>query len=212
LIFSRAGGRELDAGPAHIQKAIMGKVTVNFRCHSCGHCCTDVVCLPAPADVIRIVKRTKIHPKKFLEFLTPEEITGVESNDPTWLKCGDEKYMMALKRGKKGCYFLNKKTGFCRIYDDRPFLCRLYPFKLQETRKGKFKGFTLHKDVGCPRNRDGKADAAALYEIYLEDDRNQDDYHDLVKYFNRKNYRKTGPWDFLDLFIRIRAAKKKKKD
>ncbi|MCL4218649.1 MAG: YkgJ family cysteine cluster protein, partial [Candidatus Hydrogenedentes bacterium] len=165
----------------------MGKKVVHFACHHCNHCCTDVVCLPTPWDVVRIVKATGFNPYDFLEFLTPEEIEGVFANDPTWLKCGGEKFMMALKRdAETGCHFLNQETRLCSIYESRPLLCRLYPFKLDETRDGEFKGYSLHKNVGCPKHRDGAVPTAPLHAIYLEDSDHQDDYHDLVSAFNRR--------------------------
>lgn len=178
----------------------MGKLKVRFRCVHCGHCCTDVVCLPTPWDVIQIVKATGEDPRDFLEFLTPEEISEVDADDPTWLECGDERRIMALRRGHKGCFFLDKKTKHCRIYEHRPILCRLYPFKLRETKSGKFDGFSLHKDVDCPRKRDGIVEAKPLYACYKEDCKHQEDYESLVEVFNR--YEQDDPEDFLRLFIK----------
>lgn len=188
----------------------MGKLTVHFRCHHTGHCCKDVICLPTPADVIRIIRETGANPFKFLEFITPDDITGVNKNDPTWLEVGSDRYMMALRRDKKGCFFLDPKTRFCRIYDARPLLCRLYPFKLQEDREGNFRGFTLHTDVGCPRHRDGAMDTAPLYALYREDATNQEDYRVLVAAFNKKHYPEKQPEDFLAGFLEIVRGKKGK--
>lgn len=188
----------------------MGKETVKFRCHSTGHCCKDVVCLPTPFDVIRIVRATGENPYEFLEFLTEEEIEEVEEDDPTWLEVGGERYMMALRRGKKGCHFLNKTNNRCTIYEHRPILCRLYPFKLQETRKGKFKGFTLHKDVGCPRHRDGLVETAPLYALYQEDCKHQEDYNDLVAAFNQRKKKGKHPEAFIALFYENKVKKSKK--
>ena len=168
----------------------MGKDIVQFKCHHCNHCCTEVVCLPTPWDVIRIVKHTGANPYEFLEFLAPDEISEVAKSDPTWLECEDGRYIMALRRDKKGCHFLDKKTRFCGIYEARPILCRLYPFKLQETRDGQFRGFVLHKDVGCPRHQDGEVPAKPLYDLYLEDSKHQEDYDDLVQVFNAKETRR----------------------
>ena len=95
----------------------MGKLSVAFRCVSCGHCCTDVVCLPTPFDVRRIALETGEDPYDFVEFLSPEEIEDVPKSDPTWLECDDDRYLMALRRHEKpgkrrhnGCYFLDQKT------------------------------------------------------------------------------------------------------
>lgn len=182
----------------------MGRKTVLFRCHSCGHCCTDVVCLPTPWDVIRIAKNTGESPCVFLEFLGPDDISGVNKKDPTWLMCGKQRYLMALKRGRRGCHFLNKKTRFCRIYEHRPLLCRLYPFKLQETQSGAFKGFTLHKDVGCPRQRGGVVETKPLYKLYRQDCGHQVDYEDLVRVFNNREYPGKKSSDFIQMFIEVR--------
>ncbi len=179
----------------------MGKFQVRFKCHHCGYCCTDAVCFPTPADVIRLVKATKADPRDFLTFITPDEITGVEKNDPAWLYVEGEKYMMALKRKKEGCYFLHPKTRYCTAYEHRPILCRLFPFKLHETRKGEFKSFTLHSDVECPRHQDGQVETAPLYELYLEDCKHHEDYNDLVTVFNRKLYPGKKSEDFIQMFI-----------
>lgn len=182
----------------------MGRNQVHFKCHHCSHCCRDVVCLPTPWDVLRVAMTTGEDPHEFLEFLSPDEITGVGKNDPTWLEAEGGPYLMALKRDTKlGCHFLDRKTKFCRIYNARPILCRLYPFKLQETRDGAFRGFTLHGDVGCPRHRDGAHDTAPLYDLYKTDRMHQDDYATLVEAFNGDRRPGKRPEEFLDLFIEV---------
>jgi len=179
----------------------MGKDTIKFACHHCNHCCTEVVCLPTPWDVRRIMAMTGEDPFDFLEFLTSEEIQDVEDDDPTWLEVDGERYMMALKRDEKlGCYFLNKKTKLCGIYDARPILCRLYPFKVIEDKDGSYKGFKLHKDVGCPKHTDGIMATKPLYDLYIQDDLNQDDYHELVEYFNKQDYPGKEVEDFVIMF------------
>jgi len=178
----------------------MGAHTIHFKCHHCRHCCKDVVCLPTPMDVIQIVKATGLDPHAFLEFLRPSEIREVGRDDATWLRCRQKKYIMAIRRDEKGCYFLNKKTALCDIYESRPILCRLFPFKLHETRQGDFKAFSLHTKVECPRHLDGVVEARPLYDAYVVDRGHQDDYHDLVTVFNRRGYDK--PEDFIPFAIR----------
>ena len=138
----------------------MGKFTVQFKCHNCGHCCTDVVCRPTVRDAVRIAT--------------------------TWLECGDERYIMVLRQIRDRCFFLRKKKKeiVCSIYDSRPILCRLFTFRLQTTRSGAYRGFTLHKDCDCPRYRDGLIETEPLYRLYREDDENQEDYEAMVRVFN----------------------------
>ena len=166
----------------------MGEDFVQFKCHHCNHCCTDVICLPTPWDVRRIMKMTGKDAFEFVEFLTPSEVEDVEEDDPTWLDIDGDRYIMALQRDEKtGCTFLNNKTRLCSIYEARPMLCRLYPFKVRETKSGKYKGFTLHSDVGCPKYKDGKVPTAPLYDLYIQDDLNLEDYNDLVEVCNGKH-------------------------
>ena len=182
----------------------MGSQFVYFKCQHSNHCCRDVVCLPTPWDVLRIAVTTGADPRRFVEFLTPEEITGVEKNDPTWLHINGDRFLMALWRDpEEGCYFLGKETKYCTIYEQRPILCRLYPFKLHETREGEYSHFTLHKDVGCPRDKGAKVATAPLYELYLQDKMHQEDYVTLVETFNEKASKDTRPEDFLNLFLEI---------
>ena len=115
----------------------MGEDFVRFKCHHCNHCCTDVICLPTPWDVRRITKMTGKDPFDFIEFLSPSEVEDVDEDDPTWLDVNGKRYIMALQRDEKtGCTFLNNKTRLCSIYEARPMLCRLYPFKVRETKSG----------------------------------------------------------------------------
>lgn len=45
-----------------------------------------------------------------------------------------------LPRGNYLCGFLEPRTNKCRVYADRPFDCRLYPFLLNRDRDGVFLG------------------------------------------------------------------------
>jgi Fe-S-cluster containining protein len=159
--------------------------------------------MPTPWDVIRMARETGVRPSEFLEFLTPDEVSGVRKCDPAWLECNGSRYIMALRRdAKRGCYFLDKKTGYCSIYEWRPILCRLFPFRLHETRDGKLKGFSLHDDVECPKNRDGVVDTEPLHTLWRDDCVHQEDYRALVTFFNRQKRRADRkPEEFIALFV-----------
>lgn len=179
----------------------MGKNFVRFKCHHCSHCCTEVVCLPTPWDVRRIMRETGAEPKDFLEFLPPDEISDVEADDPTWLDVHGRKYIMALRRDGNGCHFLDRQTRFCSIYASRPILCRLYPFAYEEATNGGSPGFSLHTDVGCPRHRDSVVPVAPLLELFNEDQRHQQEYQALVREFNEKRYEGKKAQDFIRMVV-----------
>ena len=188
----------------------MGSQFVQFKCHHCNHCCTEVVCVPTPWDVVRIVRETGANPYAFLEFLKPDEIAEVEEDDPTWLDVNGQRYIMGLRRDANGCYFLDKETRYCSIYASRPILCRLYPFSYEEDSDGSFSKFSLHVDVGCPRHRDGRIRVQPLLELFNLDRGHQDDYARLVKVFNGRRYAGKKPEDFLDMFLEMSDDVKKR--
>ncbi len=175
--------------------------SLSFKCHHCNHCCIDVICLPSPWDVRRIMRMTGQDPFDFLEFLTPEEIEDVDDDDPTWLVLNGVKYMMALKRDEVlGCHFLNRETRLCSIYEARPLLCRLYPFKVVEDEDGTYRGFTLHEGVGCPKHVDGVVPMKPLHDLYVQDSINGEDYVELVDFFNAQDYPGKEVEDFVVMF------------
>ncbi len=188
----------------------MSRESVRFRCHHCGHCCTEVVCLPTPWDVLRIVRETGANPYLFLEFLGPDDISEVEPDDPTWLEVSRRRRIMALRRDEQACYFLDRATRFCTIYEHRPLLCRLYPFAHEESESGEYLGFSLHEDVGCPRHRDGRVPVAPLRAMFLEDQEHQEEYARLVKAFNNDPRPGKRPQDFIAMFFETDTPTRKR--
>jgi hypothetical protein len=79
-------------------------------------------------------------------------------------------------------------------------LCRLYPFKVIEDADGNYQGFELHDDVGCPKHQDGAVPAKPLWDLYCQDDLNQEDYHELVEVFNAHDYPGKEVADFVVMF------------
>lgn len=74
--------------------------TKNGECSKCGNCCSNL--LPLRQDEIdklkRIVRKRNIKPHRYTVFNATNDMT---------------------------CPFLNDKQE-CRIYDDRPYICKLY--------------------------------------------------------------------------------------
>ena len=192
----------------HNVGSAMGSQYVQFKCHHCNHCCKEVVCLPTPFDVARIMKETGANPYAFVEFITPDEISDVEEDDPTWLDVNGERFLMSLRRDHVGCYFLQRKTGHCTIYEARPALCRLYPFKVVEDKQEKAIGFVLHEDVGCPRNRDGRVPVEPLLKIFNKDQKRHKEYRKLVETFNAKQFDGKKPQHFFELFLDLPTIKR----
>ena len=85
----------------------------NFQCNLfCGECCRKLVVEITPSEVKKI-KSLGYKEEEFTEkgFFHPNQYT--------------------LKRTKEGCIFLNEeKNGSfsCKIYENRPKVCRDYPF------------------------------------------------------------------------------------
>jgi Fe-S-cluster containining protein len=96
---------------------------VHFDCQRCARCCGDTShrgrnLLLTDEDVERICRETDLNP---LSFASPISDHGLYH------------YRMKKRNGK--CVFLEGKA--CRIYQNRPLVCRFYPFSL-EKRKNKY--------------------------------------------------------------------------
>lgn len=97
------------------------KDTFKFSCHKnlkCfTSCCADVNIFLTPYDVLRMKKGLKMTSEEFLAEYT-EAITPDSRGFPAvLLKMGEDKL--------KSCPFVSK--GGCTIYEDRPWVCRMYP-------------------------------------------------------------------------------------
>lgn len=85
----------------------------NFQCNRyCGECCKKLV-VEVDGSEIKKIKSLGYKEEDFLEkgFFHPEKFT--------------------LKRNKDGCVFLKQEKDrlySCKIYENRPKICKKYPF------------------------------------------------------------------------------------
>jgi Fe-S-cluster containining protein len=95
---------------------------IGFRCTGCSKCCTrefngHVFLLDRDVKIIRIMDPRAIEPAPSPEFCDQNGMFYVSG------------YALRTKMDKHGtCWFL--ENGRCRIYDNRPVICRIYPSML----------------------------------------------------------------------------------
>ncbi len=94
---------------------------LGFRCELCARCCTNdfndhVFLLDADMAVLREINPDSISPAPYYEFCDQKGRFYVSG--------------YALKTNPDGsCVFLKNKR--CKIYENRPSICRVYPYMLQ---------------------------------------------------------------------------------
>lgn len=127
---------------------------VSFNCSKCGLCCGDTskktrhVLLPL-VDAQRIAA------------ITNQPIDNFA--DPV---SGKEQYVYEMKKIAKGkCIFL--RDNKCTIYENRPLICRFYPFELQTNSKGVYTFAPTNECTGISSG-EGK-NAQRLSRRYFED-------------------------------------------
>ena len=106
----------------------------SFRCERCGDCCKHI---------------TKIEKEDIekIKSLSYKESDFVEE-DPF----DKEGFVLKIKDNK--CIFLanNDKINFCKIYDSRPEVCRIYPFfigKISSCKPANLSKTTSQRLVEC---------------------------------------------------------------
>lgn len=97
---------------------------IGFKCIRCAQCCMgeygDNTVMIFPHEIRKICEKTGLEIKDVV-IPTPSDDMDSEGNIHT--------FEWVLKKNKD-CIFLNK--GLCRVYDNRPHICRTYPFYLIE--------------------------------------------------------------------------------
>ncbi|MEM3403392.1 MAG: YkgJ family cysteine cluster protein [Nitrososphaeria archaeon] len=135
----------------------------SWRCLLCGKCCRDQPnrkrrILLTDYDLERI-KKLKVK-TDFFKDVEP---------------IGAFKYQMLQKDGK--CVFLS--FGRCMIYEDRPLICRFYPFAMI---KNDF--YTFHVDPDCPGVGRGNRVNKRLFIELVEEAENAFSNDNLINVFS----------------------------
>jgi Fe-S-cluster containining protein len=99
---------------------------IGFSCTRCGACCRGTgedgnLVMVIPEEIDRISQGTRESPDCFSEPF-PEWIRTGSGGSITFERC--------LRRSPSGCIFLS--GNFCTVYPHRPWICRTYPFMLDD--------------------------------------------------------------------------------
>jgi Fe-S-cluster containining protein len=80
-----------------------------------------------PSDMARITSATGLEPQGFIQAIPEQE--GRERAEPSVLIDGQKSLIILKWSIARHCAFYGHSG--CRIYDDRPSLCRTYPFRIE---------------------------------------------------------------------------------
>jgi len=108
----------------------------------CGRCCTSFGVCVTPFDIKRISQATGMDPISFV--MAIPEPPDRERTEPAVIIDGERSLIVLRWSTENICGFYSG-TG-CKIYDDRPLLCRTYPFNLDNGQK-----LADMKSRACPK-------------------------------------------------------------
>ncbi|MFH0967123.1 MAG: YkgJ family cysteine cluster protein [Methanobacteriota archaeon] len=97
---------------------------IAFTCKRCGTCCRET----EPGSNVVMVGPGEVRPIMVKTGLTFDEVAEPY---PDTIREDDKEYTLAwaIRREEGRCRFF--KDGCCSIYDVRPWICRTYPFMLE---------------------------------------------------------------------------------
>lgn len=125
---------------------------LKFRCLRCDVCCgTGPNVTITIYDLIRISEKLGVHPRVVLEQLMNVVIADVIP----YITLGSDQWGRCVFLG-----FNQNKETYCRIYESRPYKCRVYPAQL--------KGLSeeLRLDLKCPGlGENEETEIASLQDI-----------------------------------------------
>lgn len=116
--------------------------TFRFSCHkglSCfATCCSDINIFLTPYDVLRMKRATETSSEEFLNRYTIPQF-GDKGLPVVRLKM--------MEDARKSCPFVGPDG--CRIYEDRPWSCRIYPLALASSKTGEEFYFIMEEEPSC---------------------------------------------------------------
>lgn len=170
-----------------------------FGCHSdvpCFNaCCRDLTQFLTPYDILRLKNHLGMTSGAFLEKYTSQH-DGPESGLPVvTLRPGD--------KAQKTCPFISPQG--CRVYEDRPSSCRIYPVARAISRSRETGSVTEHfaiiREAHCKGFLEDRAQTVRewiknqdLSEYFAMNDR-------LMLIISMKNQRRSGPLDPKDRLL-----------
>jgi Fe-S-cluster containining protein len=149
--------------------ALANEITnIGFQCQRCGECCRNTgresnLVMVGPPEIRRICGATA-HAWQEVAEPYPEFIEDGQGSRYTFGWC--------LKRTSDRCMFLEQ--GRCAVYDQRPWICRTYPFMLGE------EGLMVFDCPGLGREI-AEEDALAIARCLLERKRAEDEEYAATK-------------------------------
>jgi Fe-S-cluster containining protein len=165
---------------------------LKFRCTGCGNCCRDTIVCITDADVRRISAGTGKSPLAFVRFYGHDEI-AMSDNDPSWVRLGRSRRVMALKKIYDRCVFLENSSNRCTIYEHRPVTCRDHPFNLTFSASGVLEKISLSRIVKCPHKLDGSIQRRELRRINDWNEQQQEAYVSKIQAWHKiKGGRRSG--------------------
>ncbi len=114
-------------------------------------------------DVLRITKVTNLEPEQIAVFKEVKEsfAKGIEESDPFMFEAYRDNKVLQLIRKDGNCHFLIDKEG-CQVFNDRPAICRMFPFSFSFKKDGSVK-------VQIPKaKKQKKEDCTILQENYYK--------------------------------------------
>jgi Fe-S-cluster containining protein len=169
---------------------------LKFRCTGCGNCCRDTIVCLTDADVRRISEGTGKSPLAFVRFYSHDDI-AMSDNDPSWVRLGKGRRVMALKKTHDHCVFLENSTNRCTVYEHRPVTCRDHPFNLTYSDSGALEKISLSRIVKCPHEWDGKVQRSELRRINDWNEQQQETYVSKIKAWHKVKTGRKSAKEFL---------------
>ena len=121
---------------------------VSEPCASCGVRCCNRFAVPLSGfDVVRIAARTGLEPKEFCELADSKNIEAAPHSLVFIFRGGkiEERLLTLIRKKNMYCVFSKHSKG-CGVWGAHPFVCRAYPFRVDESGEIKYV-----KNFVCPR-------------------------------------------------------------
>jgi Fe-S-cluster containining protein len=157
------------------------------KCARCGDCCRIPVVPVTHRDVARLVKHTGLPVGKLVRFCPSSEM-AYDEDSGLWIKFKSAKRAMVLRKRGERCIFQTPERA-CSAYAARPQTCRTFPYSMEFDGR-KVTEITLNEVMKCNAIKctKGCIDIDTVVANVKKENREDSEYHKLVKQWNLSRY------------------------
>jgi Fe-S-cluster containining protein len=172
----------------NMRGASLGKIKYpKVQCGRCGNCCRLPEIPVTHKDLARLMKFTGRRANQIVRFCSDSEMEFA-ADSGLWISFKSGKKAMVLRKKAGRCMFQTPKRA-CSAYEARPQTCRTFPYSVEfeDVTCRVVSEIDLNTVLDCNAVKCSEVDIDTLVANVRKENREDKEYHKLIKAWNKMN-------------------------